>query len=186
MDKMATVSFPMTAAELELMPDDGNRYELVRGELIQLSPAGRQHGNIGFEFGRQFSNFVKAHRLGEVYLAETGFVLNRGPDTVRAPDFAFIHKQRLAEIEGLTGYIPIPPDLAVEVISPDDRYIEVNQNTQDWLNFGVRAVVVINPRTEETTVHRPQGRPLVLNSDATLELPEIVPGWSLALRELFQ
>lgn len=183
---MATVSFPMTAAELELMPEDGNRYELVRGELIQLSPAGRQHGNIGFEFGRQFSNFVKAHRLGEVYLAETGFILSRGPDTVRAPDFAFIHKERLAEIEGVTGYIPIPPDLAVEVISANDRYTEVNQKIQDWLQFGVRAVVVINPRNQETTVHRSRATSLILNADATLELPEIVPGWSMVLRELFQ
>lgn len=182
---MATMSLPTTAAELELMPYARGRYELIRGELIQLSPAGRQHGNIGFEFARQFSNFVKAHHLGEVYLAETGFILNREPDTVRAPDFAFIRKARLAEIEGVTGYIPIPPDLAMEVISPTDRYTEVNQKTQDWLLFGVRVVIVINPRNQETAVHRPDVTPVILNADATLELPEIVPGWSMALGELF-
>lgn len=176
----------MTANELQLLPDDGHCYELICGELVQMSPAGREHGNIGLKFARRFANFVDEHRLGEVYQAETGFILSSNPDTVRAPDFAFIRSERLSEIEGVTGYIPIPPDLVVEVISPSDRYTEVDKKTQAWLNFGVRVVVVINPRTQQTKVYRPQAEALVLNRGETLELSEIVLGWSLDLNTLFQ
>jgi Uma2 family endonuclease len=183
---MATVSSLMTAAQLEALPSDDFRYELIRGELFQMSPAGREHGKIALIFARHFSTFIELHDLGEVYMAETGFILRRNPDTVRAPDCAFVATERLAEIEGVKGYIPIAPDLAVEVISPNDRYSEVDRKVQDWLAFGVRTVVVINPRTQLTTVYHPNCEPVILNRDETLELPEVAPGWSFALRELFE
>lgn len=127
---------------------------------------------------------MKAHRLSEVYLAETGFILCRDPDTVRAPDCAFIQSGRLPEIDGVTGYIPIAPDLAVEVVSPNDRLTEINEKTQQWLNFGIRVVVVIDPRKSLVKVIRPGCPPMILKRDDILTLPDIVAGWSLDLSEL--
>src|SRR5919109_273859 len=119
---MTTTPQHMTAEELLHMPDDGFRYELIRGELRKMAPAGHQHGRIAINVTTPLDQHVRAHNLGTVYAAETGFKLASNPDVVRAPDIAFIRRQRVEEVGNVEGYWPGAPDLAVEVISPSDTF----------------------------------------------------------------
>ena len=106
----------MTADELLAMPSDGYRYELIRGELRQMSPAGSQHGKIAARIGRRLGQFVEENSLGETYAAETGFIIDTAPDTVRAPDASFVSQKRVEAVGETEKIFPGPPDLAIEVI----------------------------------------------------------------------
>ena len=110
----------VAAEELLRMPDDGFRYELVRGELRKMAPTGHVHGKVAMRLGARLDQYVDEHKLGVIYAAETGFRLASDPDTVRAPDVAFVRQDRLDLAEEPQGYFPGPPDLAVEVVSPGD------------------------------------------------------------------
>jgi|SRR5215218_3860766 len=119
---MDVVRQQVTADELLHMPDDGFRYELVQGELRRMAPAGNVHGRVAMNIGISLGNYVKAHDLGTVYAAETGFRLAEDPDTVRAPDVAFVSRPRVEAVGEAEGFWPEAPDLAVEVASPGDSY----------------------------------------------------------------
>jgi Uma2 family endonuclease len=183
---MATILKIMTAEELECLPDDGFRYELVRGELIQMSPAGQEHGTVAFLFGFYLANYLVPRNLGRCYSADTGYKLAKSPDTVLAPDFSFIHIDRLPLITHPQAYIEIPPDLVLEVLSPTDRIVKLKQKAKAWLDFGGRVVITINPRNYETSLYRSETNVQVLSREDTLELPDIALGWSLPLRKLFE
>jgi Uma2 family endonuclease len=175
-----------TADELLRYPDDGYRYELVKGELKKMAPAGFEHGTLAMEFGTLLNVHVRANGLGRVTSAETGFKLTTDPDTVRAPDAAFISQKRLDEVGSVQGYWPGAPDLAVEVISPNDLYTEVSEKVAEWLRAGSRMVVVVNPRTQQVLVHAPDSDVKVLEIGDTLVGGEVVPGWQLPIKELFE
>jgi Uma2 family endonuclease len=160
---MSAESGVMTADDLLRLPSDGWLYELVRGELRRVSPPGHQHGRVAAEILTRITEFVREGRLGETYAAETGFLLRRAPDTVRAPDAAFVSASRLASIllpPG--GYFPGPPDLAVEVTLPSDTYSEVEEKVASWLEAGCRVVVVLDPQRQTAKVYRPHGEVLAL------------------------
>ena len=182
---MAVVRREVNAEDLLRMPDDGFRYELVRGELRQMAPAGNVHGRIAMNFGTSLNNHIRAHDLGVVYAAETGFRLAEDPDTVRAPDVAFVSRERFEEIGEVEGYWPGAPDLAVEVISPGDSYVEVEDKVFDWLEAGTRMVLTINPRKRSITVYRSLADITVLTGKDVLDGGEIVPGFRLAVRDIF-
>jgi Uma2 family endonuclease len=182
---MAVVRREVTAEELLRMPEDGFRYELVRGELRQMTPAGNVHGRIGMNFGTALNNHVKAHSLGTVYAAETGFRLAGDPDTVRAPDVAFVSRGRIEAVGEVEGYWPGAPDLAVEVISPGDSHVDVEEKVFDWLEAGTRMVLTINPRKRSVTVYRSLADITVLTEKDVLDGGEVVPGFRLAVREVF-
>lgn len=171
----------MTAEELAAMPDDGNRYELVNGELIAMAPSFGRHGVIAGRIAAALGHHVRTHRLGELIIADAGYILRRAPDTVRAPDAAFIRKGRTFE----NSFIDGAPDLVVEVISSSDRYTEVNAKVREYLRGGAQMIIVVDPRTETVTVHTPSGAK-TLSIDDTLDGGDVVPGWRLALRELFE
>ena len=179
-----TKSKLMTVEELLAMPDDGYRYELVKGELVKMSPASHEHGREGNRVNVSMSVHVYANGLGETYLAETGFVLERSPDTVLAPDVSFVRKEREEAARHVPGYFPGPPDLAVEVISPNDRLTEVAAKVADWLAYGTRMVVVVNPRNRTVQVHTADGVVELTEAD-TLEGGDVVPGWSMAVADIF-
>lgn len=152
-----------------------------------MSPAGSFHGLVASRFNYHLSRYVHEHDLGEVFAAETGFVLDAGPKKtkVRAPDVAFIRKDRLAG--AITPkFCPIAPDLVVEVLSPDDRVGEVNEKVKDWLRFGVRLVLVTDPDTRTVAVHEPGRRVRTYNDHETLTGGDVLPAFELPLRELFK
>ncbi|MGE3272324.1 MAG: Uma2 family endonuclease [Chloroflexota bacterium] len=176
----------MTADDLWQLPDDGMRHELVRGELRTMAPTGWGHGNQTSVLDGSLGAYVRAHRLGGVVTGEVGFRLQSDPDTVRAPDVAFVTRERLKNIGRPQGYFPGAPDLAVEVISPSDRYTDVEEKVAEWLEHGTRMVFVVNPRRQTVWVHRPGRAVDVLGLDDVLAGEDVVPGWSLPIRELFE
>ena len=182
---MDVVRQQVTADELLLMPDDGFRYELVRGELRRMTPAGNVHGRVAMNVGISLGGYVKAHDLGAVYAAETGFRLTGDPDTVRAPDVAFVSQARVEAIGEVEGFWPEAPDLAVEVISPGDSYSEVEEKVFDWLEAGTKMVVVVNPRQRSATVYKSPTDIIALAEADVLAGGDIVPGFELAVREIF-
>src|SRR4051794_3912958 len=147
-----TVGTLMTAEELLQLPDDGMRHELVRGELRTMSPTGSDHGYATGEIAHSLGAYVKSRRLGVMVTGDMGFRISRQPDTVRAPDVAFIRADRV--VRG-RGFYEGPPDVAFEVISPNDRSSEVKEKTADWLSAGTRAVVLVDPQHETVRIHRP-------------------------------
>ncbi len=180
-----TVRGHMTAEELLHLPQDGYRTELVKGELIRMSPTGRKHGRSTAKLAHLLYSFVEARDLGEVCGAETGFILARNPDTVRAADAAFVAKARLPDEATAEKFWPIAPDLAFEVLSPEDRPGEVERKVQEYLAAGTKLVVVADPKKETATVRRPGAAPVHLGPEDTLDLGDILPGFSVRVADIF-
>lgn len=176
----------VTADELLALPRGQLRYELINGELKKMSPAGHRHGRIIIRLTAPLAQHVKQNRLGEVYAAETGFKLKSNPDTVRAPDIAFITKQRVDDVGETRGYWPGAPDLAVEVLSPDDRVSEVEQKVSEWLEAGSKQVWVVNPKLRTVTVYRSTMDFTVITENNTLDGGEVVPGFHIQVSEIFE
>lgn len=183
---MAVAAIPIvkTADELLCMPDDDMRHELVRGELRTMTPPGAEHGRIAMRTGRLLDTHAEQTGSG-VTFGETGFVLARDPDTVRAPDAAFVSRERADQVGRTVKYWPGAPDLAVEVVSPNDSFHEVQEKALEWLAAGTIAVLVIDPDERTATVYRGQGDAHVHRAGDTLDLDEAVPGFSVGVAELF-
>lgn len=179
---MATTHL-FTAEDLLEMPDDGHRYELVRGDLREMPPSGHIHARIAGRVSSKLGQYTAANRLGEVYVADPGFILGR--DHVRAPDAAFITADRVTDTGDRPGFWPGAPDLAVEVISPRDTYSDVAEKALDWLEAGTRMVLVIDPRCQTVTVYRSSSDIVVLSKDDAIHGADVVPGWKLPVREIF-
>ena len=177
----------MTAEELLQLPSGTWRHELVKGELRRMSPAGQEHGAVAADMLVALAQFVRQHSLGRVYGAETGFLLRRKPDTVRAPDVAFVSADRLLTTpRSAHGYFTGAPDLAVEVISPADRYTEVEDKVQVWLDASAKLVVVVDPRRKTANVHAAGAEVISLGITDHLTLPSLLSGWSVPLAEVFR
>ena len=171
--------------ELLRMPDDGYRYELFEGHLVKMTPAGCTHGLYDMRVGSRLAVHVDQHDLGQVTTAETGFHLATDPDTVRAPDAAFVSQARIDAAGEVQGYWTGASDLAVEVALPNDTYTAVASKAMDWLDAGSRAVIVVDPRRQSVTVYRSRSDIVILTGDEVLEIQDVAPGWTLPLRELF-
>jgi Uma2 family endonuclease len=175
----------MTAEELLRLPDDGLRYELVRGELIVMTPASPRHGRIAMQLGRLLANHVAEHQLGEVYAAESGFKLAQDPDTVRAPDLSFIVRERIPPQEEQDGFWALAPDLVAEIISPNDTAQDVQTKVVEWLAAGVRLVWVVYPDERMVTEYRSLTQVRVLTAGDSLDGGDVVPGFTCPLSDLF-
>jgi Uma2 family endonuclease len=175
-----TVVTSMTADELLQLPRDGWRYELVEGELRKMSPSGARHGRVAAEIVWSLMAQMKRQRTGAVYSSETGFRISRQPDTVRAPDAAFVRSERVTDT---AGFFDGPPDAAFEVVSPGDTYTEIEEKTLAWLRAGTKVVVIVDPRTKTARVHRTGS---ASNADDVIEIEDVIPGWRLPLAELFE
>jgi Uma2 family endonuclease len=182
---MSTQVQLMTADELLALPRGEFRYELVNGELKKMSPAGHNHGRVTIRLTLPIARHVVKHNLGEVYAAETGFKLGSNPDTVRAPDIAFIRQQRVDEVGKAKGYWPGAPDLAVEVLSPDDRVLEVEEKVSEWLAAGTGQVWVVSPTLQTVTVYSSATEILVLTENDVLEGGDVLPGFRIEITEIF-
>jgi len=170
----------MTAEELQRLNLPNKRTELVRGVLVVREPAGYQHGDVAMRLAVAIFAHVEAHGLGRVFAAETGFTLARNPDTVRAPDVAFISAARLPDPPP-RGFAELAPDLAVEVLSPDDRPGEVLAKVADWLNPGARLVWVVDPVRVVARVYRADGSESVLGETDALRGEDLLPGFEYPL-----
>jgi Uma2 family endonuclease len=183
---MSTVSL-VTADELLALPTGtGKRYELVVGELRVMSPAGWRHGQVASNLPAILGPYVRAQRLGRGFAAETGFLLGRDPDTVRAPDFAFIAKDNLPTEDPSEAFWPGAPDLAVEVLSPNDRMGEVDEKIAAWLEAGCRAVWVVDPELETVTLYHSRTDVRVVVAGEQLADEIVLPGFACLVDELFQ
>lgn len=168
-------------------------FELIEGELYEMSPAGWLHGDIALKLGIFIGNYVLKHKLGRVTAAETGFILHQnleGKDTVAAPDVGFIDAARIPETLP-EKYVPFAPDLAVEVVSPGDKTEKITAKVELYLRYGVRLVWVVYPSQKKIHVYRPaesanKASVEFLNIDDTLNGENVLPGFQLAVRDLFE
>jgi Uma2 family endonuclease len=174
----------LTAEEFFLLPSpqDGSQQELVRGEVITMPPPGGMHGVCCNKAGRRLGNFVEDHDRGTVTSNDTGFVTERGPDTVRGPDIAYWSKERLKEIP--VGYIEIAPDLLVEVLSPSNTWKQIRAKLKEYFAKGVRLVWVIAPEDRTLTIYRTADEGRVLHDTATVTGEEVLDGFSCRVSEL--
>ncbi len=181
---MSTTTKLMTADELWRLPKVDKLYELVEGELITMSPAGYDHGQIGQNFLLLFHGYVRKHDLGGVVGPDTGFVLKRDPDSVRSPDAAFIRKERIPTPRPVK-YWEGAPDLAVEVLSPSDSATEMDAKVQEYLDAGATEVIVITPKLKMVKIFRHGQTATVLRSGDILRDLESVPGFQCQVDEIF-
>jgi Uma2 family endonuclease len=172
----------ITAEELWAIGGWG-RYELVRGRLISLSPTSGPHGKTENRVAHWITSFVDETGLGEVYVGETGFLIAHDPDTVRGADVAFLTKEHAAQVPA-TGYVPFAPDLVVEVVSPDDRWSEVQGKVNEWLAAGTRLVWVFDPQRKSIDAYTPERHWSLKEGDA-LTGEDVLPGFSVALSKFF-
>jgi len=174
----------MTAEDLFWFPDDGKRRELVKGELREMPPASGRHGIHGGRLQAYLGYYVLTQKLGQIFLAETGFTIARAPDTVRAPDIAFVSTNRLPDPLP-DDYFELAPDLAIEVVSPNDTKRKVREKVNDWLDAGVRLIWVVDYQRRTITEYRSRHRVHMRTEEDILDGGDVVPGFSLPVREVF-
>jgi Uma2 family endonuclease len=181
---MAVTQAQMTAEEFFMLSSSEGKQELVRGEVIEMAPAGGEHGGMQVEFVLRLAPHARQHKQGYV-VTEVGFCLACRPDTVRAPDVAFIAAARYPDGRLPRAFIPGAPDLAVDVVSPGDTLTEVQQKVEEYLDAGTRLVWVANPVTQTITVHHPDRTSRTLRSDDVLSGEDVMPGFELRVADLF-
>lgn len=184
-------SDPINAEQLFMYDAQGMRTELIRGRLVVREPAGYRHGDIAVRITVEIALFLRRdqadraalHPLGDVLAAETGFTLQRNPDTVRAPDVAFVsyHRRPIDQ----RGFAELAPDLVVEVLSPNDRPLDVLRKVADWLNAGSSLVWVIDPMRRVARVYKDDGGEEIVSESSSLNGDAILPGFTLPLANLF-
>lgn len=182
---MATTKL-MTAEDLLQLEDDEHRYDLIRGELIRMSPANGEHGGIAAEILGELRAHVRTHRLGKTFAAETGFVLARNPDVVLAPDAAFVRSDRLPPRDEWSRFLEVAPDLVVEVASPSDRWTQINDKVMEYLRHGVALVWIVDPRLQQVTVYTADQGPRVVTIEDQLDGGRVLPDFRMAVAEIFE
>ncbi len=176
----------MTAEEFWRLPGGDGRSELVYGRVVEMPPPGPDHSRHDRRVTLPLAQYVEQHGLGEVF-PNCGFILRRNPDLVRAPDSAFVSNDRMqASPPPDQGYWPVAPELAVEVVSPNDTAEDVLEKVQEYLAADVRLVWVIYPRRRQVYVYAPGRPPQVLSGASALEGEDVVPGFTLPLEHLWK
>jgi Uma2 family endonuclease len=175
----------ITAEELERLPNDGYRYELVRGRLVRMSLVNVQHAEIVAQLIFLLKQHVRDRSVGLIG-ADLGVKLETDPDTVRGPDVVFVRRERIPATQR-RGFFVGAPDLAIEVLSPDDRPGEVGEKVDEYLDHGTVIMLVVNPDKRNATIYRRLAAPVTLDRvDDVLDLDEAVPGFHCTLGEIFE
>ncbi len=175
----------VTADELERFPRDDRRYELVRGRVVPMSPVSFEHGRVVANMLFLLTGHVRRHNLG-VAVTEVGVQLASGPDTVRAPDVAFIRRERVPSRD-TREFLNGPPDVAAEVLSPGDRPSEIRERIDEYLGHGVALVLVIDPEKRTVTTHRASTGPTTLSvDDDVMDLSDVIPHFRCTVRQIFE
>jgi Uma2 family endonuclease len=173
-----------SAEDLWNLPDDGMRHELVEGQLRTMTPAGAEHGRVSSAANVLLGVHARATGAGVTFGAETGFVLASDPDTVRAPDAAFVSKARADTVGRTVKFWPGPPDFAIEVVSPGDSFSEVESKALEWIAAGAAAILVLDPARRSATIYRTGGEVHAFTG-GELDLGDAVPGWRVAVADFF-
>ena len=176
---------PMTADELFKLPKDEARGELIQGVFYPAMPTGGRHGEIEALLAWRLLNVVQPSGRGRVMTGDPGIVLERGPDTVRAPDVAYFSPERLPPETDITRFLDAVPDLAVEIVSPSNRPSEIREKAEMWTSFGARLVWVVWPETMTVDVYRPEESVVTLGAEDTLTGEDVLPEFSCMVREVF-
>jgi Uma2 family endonuclease len=176
----------ITADEFLEWPDQpGCRQELIRGEVVTMSLPGGRHGKVAGKILQRLGNHVEAAELGDTS-TETGFLVERDPDTVRGADVGFVRSERLATITKPEKPIPFAPDLAVEVRSPNDRDDDVEEKIQLGHRAGALMVWTVDPETRIVTIHPPGIEPVTLTEDETIRGDDVIPGFECRVGDFFR
>lgn len=173
-----------TAVDLEQLPANA-RYELIRGELCAMPISSAEHGNKPMRISTSVAHFVEENDLGECFAAETRFTIETDPDTVLAPDFAFISKERLTNIPP-KGYLRMAPDLVIETRSPSETRTEFALKISQWLQAGVREAWALDPAARTLVVHRSGVLPQTFTAADVLTGGDLLPGYSVPVQHIFR
>ena len=174
-----------TVEELERDGTPEGRYELIDGQLVEMSPSGSESSSVGATILIHLGSHVRPRRLGKLFNAEGGFVLFPGRDLVRAADVAFVRADRLPPPPERRGFLRLAPDLVVEVISPSDRLPDVLAKVEMWLEAGVRLLWLVDPDRRTVAVHEPGREPRLLGEGEELDGGEVLPDFRVTVAELF-
>jgi Uma2 family endonuclease len=173
----------MTAAQLLRLSIPGKKHELVDGIVVEMEPPGWDHGVVQVAVGQLLRDHVRDRNLG-VVTGEVGFLLRSDPDTVLAPDVAFVTRERADPVQGSPKYFPGPPDLAIEIVSPDDTRPKLRAKALDWLSWGTPAVLIIDAQRGHVTVYRAPDLVATHTGDERVDLTGVVDGWAPTATEL--
>jgi Uma2 family endonuclease len=177
----------LTAEEYARLPSDGGNTELVKGRVIRMPPNYPYHGYVCSRIVRFLDRFIEDHPLGRLFSNDSGVITQRNPDTVRGADIAFYSFNRLPPGEiPQTAYFDVVPELVVEVRSPTDRWQKILVKVGEYLSAGITAVLVLDPQTKSAQIYRDEGLPQTFGPDDTLTLPDVLPGFELVVRRVFE
>lgn len=180
---MATMKL-MTAEELLELEDDGCRHELIKGVLTSMPPTGEPHSRKLLMLSMHLAMFIKNQDVGYGYVGDPGFFITSDPDTVLAPDFAFIRKERAAAILDQPGFMRLAPDFAVEVLSPSERAAHINSKVNAYLTAGVELVWLVDPRAESITVYQADQPTHFFASEDIIDGGAVLPGFQMRVGDL--
>ena len=174
-------------ADLYALAGDEHHYELVEGELQMMSPASPNQGRYASRITVALGGYVESHQLGEVYVAEPGFALKPDPKgTVRAPDVAFVTKERIPPAAESSGFWALAPDLAVEIISPSETAYSIDTKVEEYLRAGVRLVWLVYPDAQVVVEYAAGWQMRRLAMGDALDGGDVVPGFTMPLARLFR
>ena len=186
---MSTQKTLLTADEFyDFCCKKGGRYELVDGEVVELSPVNDEHSGIAINIGTAFNNYSRRHGFGQAGV-EAGYIVLSGPDTVRGPDVSFrlVPRNRKRQSE---GFLSGAPDIAIEVISPSNTAAEMDRKIREYLAAGSQRVWVVYPPTPSASrrvvIHHPDGTAITYTGNDVITDEELLPGFSLPLTEIFE
>lgn len=182
---MATTTRHMTIEEFARIDEPG-RFDLIDGVLLQMPPAGGEHGEINSHINRLLGNHVVNGNLGYVYTPDTGFILSRNPETILCPDVAFVREDRLPPREERRGFLELAPDLAVEVVSPSDSNSEVTAKVMTYLEAGTQLVWVVEPTRRTVTVYTPDRHARLLLEHEEIDGGNVLPDFHTPISEFFR
>ncbi|HYG76204.1 MAG TPA: Uma2 family endonuclease [Planctomycetota bacterium] len=181
---MQSTAKKWTEAELMALPKDGHKYELVNGEL-EMSPAGTfGHGDVIMHLSIVLGSWVRKNKLGELFDGQSGFWMKSG--NLRSPDISFIGRERIGQLDKSQGFLSTAPELAIEVLSPNDTNKLIAEKMEDYFASGCRLAWVVNPLNKTVAIYHAPTPDRLLRGDDRLEGEDVVPGFSIAVHEIFE
>ncbi|HAX24544.1 MAG TPA: Uma2 family endonuclease [Chloroflexi bacterium] len=165
--------------------EEPGRYDLIRGELLKMPPAGGDHSEIGVNLIYLLWGHVRRDEVGRVYGPDAGFLLARDPDVLLSPDAAFVRNDRLPPSGGRQGFLMLAPDVAVEIVSPSDRASAVDAKVAEYLRAGTQLVLVVQPELRSIAVWTPDQRARVYREADEIDFGDVLPGFRLRVSDVF-